>query len=280
MNGINNMKNLNGLEESKGCVLFAYNTKEVDYVSIADANAKLITKNLNLPVTLVTDLETIPKFNYDKIIRVENTLNNFRTFGQTKQTWRNGGRSQAYDLSPYDLTIVLDSDYLILDKSLTKLFEQPFDYRLQYNSYSDAGLLYNTMGANYSLPFVWATCVLFRKTAQTKLYFDLIKRIERNYAYYKTLFHARGTFRNDYVFAMADIILNWYAVDQQQGNPLRMFTVEQDIESIEIKNNFMVIKHNDRAVISPIQNVHIMDKKYLQTENFQQLIQGLCDGLV
>jgi len=280
MNGINNMKNLNGLEESKGCLLFAYNTKEVDYVSIADANAKLITKNLNLPVTLVTDLETVPKFNYDKIIRVENALDNFRTYGQTKQTWRNGGRSQAYDLSLYDLTLVLDSDYLILDKSLTKLFDQDFNYRLQYNSYSDAGLLYNTMGTGYSLPFVWATCVLFRKTAQTKLYFDLIKRIERNYAYYKTLFHAQGTFRNDYVFAMADIILNGYAVNQQQGNPLRMFTVERDIESIEIKNNFMIIKHSDNAVVSPIQNMHIMDKKYLQTENFQQLIQGLCDGLV
>jgi hypothetical protein len=136
------------------------------------------------------------------------------------------------------------------------------------------------MGTGYSLPFVWATCVLFRKTTQTKLYFDLIKRIERNYAYYKTLFHAQGTFRNDYVFAMADIILNGYAVNQQQGNPLRMFTVERDIESIEIKNNFMIIKHSDNAVVSPIQNMHIMDKKYLQTENFQQLIQGLCDGLV
>lgn len=273
------MKNSSGLEESKGCVLFAYNTREIDYVSIADANAKLITKNLNLPVTLITDLSTEPKFKYDKIIRVENTLDNFRTFGQTKQTWRNGGRSQAYDLSPYDLTLILDSDYLILDQSLTKLFDQWFDYRLQYNSYSDSGLLYNNMGTNYSLPFVWATCVLFRKSIKTKLYFDLIKKIERNYAYYKTLFQARGTFRNDYVFAMADIILNGYKVNQSKGNPLKMFTIEQDIESIYIKDKFMIIKHNDRAVVSPTQNVHIMDKKYLQSDHFQQLIQGLCNDL-
>ena len=269
------MKNSSGLEESKGCVLFAFNTNEVDYVSIADANSKLITKNLNLPVTLVTDLKTVPKFNYDKIIRIENTLDNFRTFGQTKQTWRNGGRSYAYELSPYDLTLVLDSDYLILDNSLTKLIEQPFDYRLQYNSYSDAGLLYNTMGTSYSLPFVWATCVLFRKTTQTKLYFDLIQRIERNYAYYKALFHAKGTFRNDYAFAMADIILNGYSVDHHQGNPLKMFTIEQDIASIEIKNNLMIIKHCDSAVVSPVQNVHIMDKNYLQTDQFRQFIEGL-----
>ena len=270
------MKNLSGLEESKGCVLFAYNTNEVDYVSIADANAKLITKNINLPVTLVTDLETIPKFNYDKIIRIENNLDNFRTFGQTKQTWRNGGRSQAYDLSPYDLTLILDSDYLILDNSLTKLFDQNFDYRLQYNSYSDAGPLYNTMGTGYSLPFVWATCVLFRKAPETKLYFDLIKRIERNYAYYKTLFHARGTFRNDYVFAIANLVLNGYSLDQHQGSPLPIYTVEKDIDSIDIKNKNMIIKHSNSAVVSPIQNVHIMDKKYLQTENFRNFIQGIC----
>ena len=269
------MKNLSGLEESKGCILFAYNTQDIDYVSIADANAKLITKNLKLPVTLVTDLNTKPNFDYDKVIRVENTFDNFRNFGQTKQTWRNGGRSRAYELSPYDLTIVLDSDYLMLDNSLIKLFDQNFDYRLHYNSYSEDGIIYNKMGAN-SLPFVWATCVLFRKTSKTKLYFDFIKRIERNYAYYKTLFQTSGSFRNDYVFAIANLVLNGYSLDQHQGSPLPIYTVEKDIDSIDIKNKNMIIKHSDSAVVSPIQNVHIMDKKYLQTENFKNFIQGIC----
>jgi len=273
------MKNSNELEESKGVVLFAYNTIEIDYVSIADANARLITKHLNLPVTLVTDLDSKPHFKYDKVIRIENTLDNFRNINFTKQAWRNGGRSRAYDLSPYDLTVLLDSDYLILDNSLSKLLKQSFDYKLQHTSYSEDGELYSRMGPNYSLPFVWATCVIFRKTGLSKEFFDLVQRIERNYSYYKTLFKAQGTFRNDHAFTMADIILNGYTWEGSRSMPTKIFTVEHDIESIEIKNNLLIIKHKDHAVVSPRQNIHIMDKQYLQTDNFKNFVTKVCNEL-
>lgn len=273
------MKNLNASDESKGVVLFAYNTDQINYVDIADANAQLITKNLQLPVTLITDTLAKPKFQYDKIVRIENDLDNFRTINFTKQSWRNGGRSKVYDLSPYDLTILLDSDYLILDNSLLKLLEQPFDYKLQHCSYNEDGLLYSRMGTNYSLHFVWATCVIFRKTYSAKTFFDLVQRIERNYRYYKTLFKAQGTFRNDYAFAMADIILNGYTWESTRSIPAKIFTVEQDIESIEIKNNLMFIKHAAHAVISPVQNVHIMDKKYFQTDNFKTFVEKVSNDM-
>lgn len=273
------MKNLSALEESKGVILFAYNTEQIDYVAIADANAKLIQKHLRLPVTLITDSTSAPSFHYDKIVRIENTLHNFRTVNFTKQTWRNGGRSRAYDLSPYDTTILLDSDYLMLDDSLLKLLEQPFDYKLQHSSYSEQGELFSRMSSNYSLPFVWATCVIFRKTHDAKRFFDLVQRIERNYSYYKTLFKAQGTFRNDHAFAMADIILNGYTWETSRSMPAKIFTIEADIESIEIKNNLMFIRHATHAVVSPVQNVHIMDKNYLQTNNFQNFVKKVCNEL-
>jgi hypothetical protein len=273
------MKNSNESDESKGVVLFAYNTEQINYVAIADANAQLITKYLNLPVTLITDEKSTPSFNYDRIVRIENTLNNFRNINFAKQTWRNGGRSKTYDLSPYDLTLLLDSDYLILDNSLLKLIEQSFDYKLQHTSYSEDGVLYSKMGPNYSLPFVWATCVVFRKTEVAKRFFDFVQKIERNYGYYKTLFKAQGTFRNDHAFAMADIILNGYTWESIRSMPSKIFTVEQEIESIEIKNSLMFIRHADHAVVSPIQNVHIMDKKYLQTDGFKNFVKKVCNEL-
>lgn len=271
------MKNLKELEESKGVILFAYNTESIDYVAIADANAQLIDKHLKLPITLITDLNTVPKFAYDKIIRIENTLDNFRKINVKTDKWRNGGRSRAYDLSPYDLTIILDSDYLILDDSLLQLLQQPFDYKLQHNSYNHTGPISNRMGHNYTLPFVWATCVIFRKSCSSKTYFDFVKKIERNYGYYKTLFKAQGTFRNDYAFAMADIILNGYTWEDTRSLPFKIFTVEHDITSIEIKNKFMIIKNAEIAVVSPIQNVHIMDKKYLQSNDFKNFIMKVCN---
>ena len=56
MNGISNMKNLKESAKSKGVVIFAFNSAHVDYVGIADQTSKLIEKNLNLPITLVTDI--------------------------------------------------------------------------------------------------------------------------------------------------------------------------------------------------------------------------------
>lgn len=273
------MKNSNELDESKGVLLFAFNTDKIDYVSIADANAKLIRKNLKLPVTLITDSNTSPSFNYDHIITIENNKNNFRTIDQENQQWRNHGRSLAYELSPYECTLLLDSDYLIVENSLLKLFDQNFDYRLQHNSYSCDGLLYNKMSNNFSLPFVWATCLIFRKSIKTQQFFDLIKRIEKNYIYYKALFNAQGTYRNDFVFAMADIILSGYTVEQNKSIPMQLFTVENNIDTIEIKNNFFIIRQNNAAIVSPLQNIHIMDKKYLQTKNFQLLVEELCNEL-
>ena len=270
------MKNSNGSEESKGIVFFAFNTGTVDYVAIADASARLASKTLGLPITLITDANTTPQYNYDKIIRVENTGKNFRPENINKQ-WRNSGRANVYDLSPYDLTILLDCDYLVLDRSLEKLFDQPFDYRLMHNSHGVHGPIHKRMWAQYSLPFVWATVVLFRKTPTAEQYFNLIKRVERNYSYYKTLFNGTGSYRNDYAFAIADIILNGYSVDEYKSIPWSMFALESDVKEIDVKGSLLTVKCKDIAYAVPKQNIHIMDKEYLQSSNFHHLVERLCN---
>ena len=62
------MKNSSASEKSKGVVLFAFNA-DTDYVAIADEASKLIKHHLNLPITLITDPDAIPKFNYDNLIK-------------------------------------------------------------------------------------------------------------------------------------------------------------------------------------------------------------------
>ena len=116
------MLNLKKSAKSKGVVVFAFNT-DVDYVGIADNTSRLIAYNLHLPVTLITDQTANPKFAYDKIIYIENTGNNFRMANDQEVIWRNFGRYLAYDLSPYEETILVDTDYLVLDQSLLTLFD-------------------------------------------------------------------------------------------------------------------------------------------------------------
>jgi hypothetical protein len=135
------MQNSKESVKSKGVLVFAFNTN-VDYVGIADRTSQLIAHNLKLPVTLVTDLTGNPRFNYDQVIRIDNTGDNFRTnLNDQTVAWRNFGRYMAYELSPYEETILLDTDYLVLDNSLLNLFNTDFDYKLMHHNQKHRYLL-------------------------------------------------------------------------------------------------------------------------------------------
>ena len=271
------MKNLKKSAESKGVIVFAFNTT-TDYVAIADQTSRLIAHNLNLPVTLVTDLDSKPEFAYDNIIQIEPGTGNIRRNDQHQEIpWKNLGRYLAYELSPYTETILLDTDYLVLDDSLLKLFVTDFDYKLMHHNATEEGPAYEQMGET-SLPFVWATVVLFRKTERARLFFNLVGRIQRNYPYYRALYNIReGNFRNDYAFAIANNILSGYSLNEDQGIPWTMFTVEKKIEKIMLTDNFIQVHCEDKATLVPYQNIHVMDKEYLQSRDFEQVVEAICE---
>ena len=265
------MQNSVNLEKSRGVVVFAFNT-HIDYVAIADQTSRLIEQHLGLPITLVTDVASDPKFNYDRVIRINNLDGSNFVNGDSTKQWRNFGRYLAYELSPYDETILLDTDYLVFDNSLLKLFSRDFDYQLMHHSYTPAGACPEQMGET-SLPFVWATVVLFRKTERSRLFFDLVARIQRNYPYYRALYNVRErNFRNDYAFAIANNIISGYNLNESQGIPWPMLTIERPVERIDATEYNLRIYHNADAVVIPYQNIHIMDKQYLLSDNFKQLV--------
>ena len=270
------MMNSKNLEKStsttRGVVVFAFNTETVDYVKIADCTSQLASMRLDLPITLITDHDADPKFRYDNIITIDKQGDNFRD-GSVQ--WRNLGRHYAYALSPYQDTILLDTDYLVLDNSLNTLFETEFDYKLMHHNSNYKGGVYEQMG-NTSLPFVWATVVLFRKSKRTELLFDLVAKIQRNYNYYRSLYNIReGNYRNDYAFAIANNILSGYSLNEDQGIPWRMFSIEEKIDQMLYDDNFLYVYSEGTGRVVPRQNIHIMDKQYLQSQDFEQLINGL-----
>lgn len=257
-----NIINSNKLEKSRGIVAFATNTETTNYIEIATNTLTVASKILNIPYTIITATET--------------ALNNQRYDIDTGMNvqWNNFGRHQAYELSPYDETLVIDADYLILEPSINKIFETDWDYILQRNSHALTQDWPNTMGPN-SLPFVWATVFAFRKTPKAKMFFDLVARIQKNYGYYHSLFNIRErNYRNDYAFAIADIILNGYSISTATI-PGSMLTVDQVIKSIDIKDNWLIIKDTDKSYVVPKTNMHIMSKAYLQSDNFKNLISTL-----
>jgi hypothetical protein len=267
------MKNSNVLDESKGVLLFAFNT-DVDYVSIADQTARLADHFLGLSVSLVTDSAGRPEFAYDRVIRVDTDTDNTRLdLDYQLVQWRNTSRHRAYELTPYHATLLLDVDYLVLDNSLNQLFATKHDYLLQYHNVSDRGPVHETMGET-SVPFVWATSIMFRRSPRAQMLFDLVARIQANYGYYRALYNIRETnYRNDYAFAIANIILNGYCIDTANAIPWPMFTLEEKINSIRMsESEWLHVRVADRAVVLPQQNIHVMDKQYLQSNSFRELV--------
>lgn len=190
--------------------------------------------------------------------------------------WFNGDRYRAYELSPYDETLLLDSDYLVLDDSLLKILDSTMDYTVMTDNQNFVQTMTGNMG-EMSLNYVWATAVAFKKTTKSKLLFDLVGRVQNNYQYYSKLYNLRrSNFRNDYAFAIADNILNGYA--PSQGIPWTMLTVDKTVKSLEVKDNKIIVREEDSAHVIPHQSLHIMDKVYLQSDAYERFVDTVCQN--
>ncbi len=261
------MQNYDKLEKSRGIVAFALNTESTDYLSIAQLTVPLAAKVLGLPYTIITE-EQINDYVYT----------NFRYDVDSDEfvRWRNIGRNLAYELTPYDETMVIDVDYIVQDRELLKLFELSWDYLLMRNARSLNNQQIAQHMGTYSLPYVWATVFAFRKTPKSELFFNLVKRIQNNYHYYRELFLVESRqYRNDYAFAMADTIVSGFCL-QTNGIPGRLLNVTQPIESMLVKNNKIVIKDSTTAYVVPKMNLHIMSKQYLQSANFREFVYSVA----
>jgi argonaute-like protein implicated in RNA metabolism and viral defense len=113
----------------------------------------------------------------------------------------------------------------------------------------------------------------FRKSFRAAQFFDLVKRIQNNYAYYQNLFNVQErNYRNDYAFAMADIILNGFTVNHA-SIPGSLLAIDQPIESITPRDNSLIVRDENYAYVVPKTNLHIMSKAYLQSKNFSCLVE-------
>ena len=110
---------------SKGILIYAYSGVN-DYIRLAEVSAKLVNKHLNLPVSIVTD-ESISNNVFDKIIYREKDSNN--------NQWHNKNRYSAYELSPYEQTLLIDADYFVFSNHLRQLFDTALEFAC-YNKFT------------------------------------------------------------------------------------------------------------------------------------------------
>lgn len=198
---------------SRGAILFAFNNKKYDYYAMAEHTAKRINHFLDLPVTIVTDEESAPKkpkYKFDKTVIVEPDKNNIREYN----VWINKGRYQAYELSPYDETILLDADYMVNSDRLLKTFSVYDDFCCHDNTsfYMHPNAPQEVL-SSYSFKTLWATVVTFKKTTRAKQIFECLEMVQKNYSHYANI-HSfiAGVYRNDYALTLALRIANGHEI--------------------------------------------------------------------
>ena len=207
---------------SNGALIFAHNNPIIDYVKLAVFAAKRIKRFLNIPVSIVTDskdwlLKTHPNHPFDKIIEIGVESATHKTFNDgslssTKFEWKNVSRNRAYELSPYDTTMVVDSDYIINSDILKTAFDRVEPLQIYSKSFDLAGWRDKTYFERinpYSIPFYWATVFVFQKNQITESFFDLVTYIKVNWSYFRVLYTIEtAMFRNDIAFSIAIHIMN------------------------------------------------------------------------
>ena len=266
-----------------GAVIFAQNNSSIDYTKLAIYAGARVNKYLDIPVTLITDNkkwldEKYTSHPFDNVIEISQDFNNqqkrFYDGSLTSKIldWKNLSRGSVYDLTPYDTTLVLDSDYIISSNILKKSFSDTHDFQIYKKSFDLAGWR-NTAEFDrinqYSIPFYWATVFVFKKSLLTQTLFDLVKYIKGNWLYFRILYNIDSElFRNDFAFSIAIHILNGktngeFATDL----PGTMtYTTDKDI-LLKVENdqvNFLLEKegHLGEYIAAKISglDVHVLNK--------------------
>ena len=200
---------------SQGFLLFAHNNEEINYGLLAAWTAKRIAHYLNKPVSLVADNRTLAQLKksgqlkyFDQVIGFGNSYHQYKRYQDRSLTFHNYDRSHAWDLTPYNETMVIDTDIVIQSNAMNCVWNNRDDLvvckrsvnafdvtttQLEFKRLSDTGI-----------PFYWATEFYFRKTDESKVFFETCKWVRSHYGWLSGVYGVSSKLmRNDYVWSIA-----------------------------------------------------------------------------
>lgn len=209
---------------SRGIAVFAHNNEAIDYATLAFCSLALAKRHLRVETALLADTDTISRligrfppnvFGWvvDHIIEIMagNTANR-RRYGLRPAMYRNTTRVGAYDLTPFDETLLIDSDYLMLDGSLRYVWDSSAPILMNKTAISVMDFKPAHGYARIdplSIDMFWATVVYFRRGDEARRLFDIVNHVQKHYQYYALLYRFDpNQFRNDFAFSIAAHLLN------------------------------------------------------------------------
>lgn len=273
---------------SNGLLYFAHNNGKLAYTKIATCSAVMAKHFMGgISTALVTDEESLSEQpdirnqiekSFDHIILTENKpLENSRVYRDGTDithvaNFNNLNRFDAYNLSPFDETIVVDSDYLIQNDSLNSAWGTNEDLlinksacSLDFCQLTGSDLRLNQTG----IRMYWATLIYFKKKDQTRILFDLVNYIRQNWWYYKLIYgFSKSMYRNDFAFSIAiHILSNFMESDSVKSLPTPTIVTAIDRDSLlEVEKDSVKMMFYSQQNQGPNlvrlrnTNVHVMNK--------------------
>jgi hypothetical protein len=273
---------------TRGALIFAHNNRDIDYAYMAMLSARLAKKNLGIPVSLVTDPSTLEwaktSNNYeqlvstfDKIIEVDRPITDNRSRLHDGVHFKNipfvnANRANVYELTPYDQTLLMDSDFLIFSDRLSSYWDVDADVMIAKNMldiYDQKRLGYHDKYvSDTGVHLYWATTVMFKKTPYSKMFFELVNVIRQNYQYYADLFRFDTTqYRNDISFSVAKHILDGFETNTNESLPPILTVLDKDVlHSVDDTGKLIILAspHSDNnyyaAAVRGL-DIHVMNKQ-------------------
>jgi hypothetical protein len=261
---------------SRGVLYLAFNNQKVNYIAQATWNALRVRRHLGVGVSLVTDEASKPNDTsmFDSVMLVDSKSGGTRKYdhmnADSSAEWKNIGRCNAYELSPYDQTLMLDTDYIVNCNQLAMLFDLDYDF-LCHREVLDVtdrqNFARDTRFGNTAFPMWWATVTYFRKSNLAKDIFDVWKMVEDNWYHYSCLYQFdRDLFRNDYAVSIALATVYGHRLDIP-SIPWPLATAFYDVYLNEIgedkfKMNYVRIdkKELHQNMILADYDLHVMNK--------------------
>lgn len=270
---------------TRGILIFAHNNRDVDYALMSVISGGLAKKHLSLPVSLVTDQTTLDWIKesgiqstadavFDKVITVDKPVtDNARKLHDGIDgkvvPFVNLNRNDAYSLTPYDQTLLIDSDFLIFSDNLNNYWEYSNRVLLGQSINDVIGknrLGYHDLYISDTGPHLyWATTIMFTKNDYAKNFFAILAHVKENYDYFSDLyrFYVKN-YRNDIAFSIAQHIMDGNETQKECHLPSVFSVIDKDIlYSVEDnKLTFLIHSNGDNFCAASVKNtdVHVMNK--------------------
>jgi len=254
-----------------GALIFAFNNEHIDYLAMARWSAKNIRRHLGIPTAVVTD-RLFDNTDYEVCIPAEPEGKHQRKFSDIEETvtWYNGNRVDAYRLSPWDQTLVLDADYVVASDQLKTVLDIPANFAAHKTAYDVTGKAnfdeLNNFG-QHQMPMWWATVMMIRRSQEAEMIFDSMNMIKENWQHYRNLYSIhRPTYRNDFALSIALGIVNGHTLDHLDI-PWNLATVTHDHQLKKLDTDYYRVDYitadQKPRWISLKQDFHAMGKGQL-----------------